>query len=63
LSNRDKITKGLSDALGFAKGADNGERITIYSTSEFFIGGVRFNAGRYALTRLPDDKQTDEPAF
>lgn len=47
-----KIAKGLSDALGFAKGADSGERITITSASEFFVAGVRFNPGRYELRRV-----------
>lgn len=52
MPNRNKVAAGLSDALGFAKGADSGERVTLSSAVEFFVGGVRFNAGRYELRRV-----------
>lgn len=57
--NKDKIVEGLSDALGFAKGADVGARVTHYSATEFFLGGVRFSAGSYEIRKLPDAEGRD----
>lgn len=51
---KEKIVAGLSDALGFAKGADVGARITIYHATEFYIDGIRFNAGTYEIRKIPD---------
>ena len=56
-----KIIKGMSDALGFAKGADVGARITIYSATEFFFQGIRFNPGSYEIKKIPDaERHADE---
>ena len=54
-----KIVQGMSDALGFAKGADKGERITIYRASEFFFEGIRFNPGTYEIRKVPDPDAAD----
>ena len=55
MTNKEKIVKGLSDALGFAKGADNGARITHYSATEFYLGGIRFNPGTYEIRKVADE--------
>lgn len=57
-----KIVQGMSDALGFAKGADAGERIRIYSASEFMFQGIRFNAGTYEIRKVQPRTQGSEAA-
>ena len=52
MGDKSKIVKGLSDALGFARGANVGARITHYSATEFYLGGVRFDPGTYEIRKV-----------
>lgn len=45
----------MSDALGFAEGADAGKRLRFYRAAEFFFDGIRLNPGTYELRKAPDD--------
>lgn len=59
-----KIVPGMSDVLGFAKCADAGEPIRIYSASEFLFEGIRFNAGTYEIRKVADQDGTKiDPPF
>jgi hypothetical protein len=42
----------MSDALGFASGADAGHILKFYRATEFFFDGIRLNPGHYELRKV-----------
>jgi hypothetical protein len=55
MNNKAKIVQGLSDALGIAGKIDRGAPLRIYHATEFFLDGIRLNAGTYEIRKVPDN--------
>lgn len=53
----------IAERNALARALDEREQTTIDSAVEFYLGGVRFSPGRYALTRLDPAPETDESPF
>ena len=62
-ANKGKIVQGLSDALGFAKGLDDGDAVRIYHATEFFMDGIRYNPGTYEIRKIMDAVPAPEVDF